>query len=310
MPQYYLIAVAAGLVSGLLQAAAIMPGPGALLLAYLAPLPLFMAGLGLGLPAAAIAVLVESVISGLAGGPVYAAIQILVYGLPIIILSRQALLSRTDGQGQAHWYPPGRLLLWLSGLAAAGMLVAVVALGLFSDGLMPRLHSVLEPFVAQFTIPEQREMLLSLVDFLPALFATSWILGLVFNGVLAQGLLTRFGQNLRPSPKMADIRLPVSWIVLSLVALSLATMDGLIGVCGKTLAAIAIVPYFLLGLGVIHGFVQAWKARWIVLILFYGILLMWPLPVLVAGLGLLNAVLRLRGGNDIDSSGDNAEREE
>ncbi len=310
MAQFYLIAVAAGLISGLLQAAAVLPGAGALLLAYLAPLPLFMAGLSLGLPGAAIAILVESVISGLAAGPTYAAIQIVVYGIPIAVLCRQALLSRTDGQGQVHWYPPGQLLLWLSGLAAGGMFIAVVALSLFSDGLIAHINTVMEPFVAQFAVPEQREMLMSLLDYLPALFASSWILGLVFNGILAQGLLTRFGQNLRPSPKMADIRLPIAWIVLSAAALALATMDGLIGVCGKTLAAIAIVPYFLLGLGVIHGYIQSWKARWIILIMFYGLLFMWPLPVLVAGLGLLNAVLRLRGGNDLDSSGGNAEREE
>jgi hypothetical protein len=84
----------------------------------------------------------------------------------------------------------------------------------------------------------------------------------------------------------------------------------LIGVVGKTLAAIAIVPYFLLGLGVIHGFVKSWKARWIFLILLYGILLMWPLPALVAGLGFLVAVLRLRRGNNSDNAGDNAEGEE
>ena len=109
--QFYLIAVTAGLVSGLLQSAAILPGPGALILAYIAPLPLFLVGLGMGLQGAVVAVLVVGVLSVPLAGPLYAMIQVLVYGLPIIILSRQALMSRTDGQGVVHWYPAGRKAL-------------------------------------------------------------------------------------------------------------------------------------------------------------------------------------------------------
>ena len=308
--QFYLIAVTAGLVSGLLQSAAILPGPGALILAYIAPLPLFLVGLGMGLQGAVVAVLVVGVLSVPLAGPLYAMIQVLVYGLPIIILSRQALMSRTDGQGVVHWYPAGQLLLWLSGIAMAGLAVMVVGLSLFGDGLLTQIRLVIEPFANQLPVPEQQDMLMSLADYVPAFFAVSWILGLIFNGILAQGLLVRFGQNLRSTPKMAEIKLPAAWIGVLAAALALSTMDGLIGVIGKTLAAIAIVPYFLLGLGVVHDFFRSWKARWIMLILFYGLLLMWPLPVLVAGLGLLKALLRLRGGKKLDNSGDNAEREE
>jgi len=310
MLQFYLIAVAAGLLSGLLQSSVMLPGAGAMILAYIAPLPLFLVGLGMGLQGVAVAVLVVGVLSIPVAGPVYAVVQVLVYGVPIIVLSRQALLSRSDGQGQQHWYPAGNLLLWLTGLAMVGLALTVTALGLFSDGLMAHVHGVIEPFAAQLSLPEQRQMLMALVDFVPAIFAVSWIVGLIFNGILAQGLLARFGQNLAPSPKMADIRLPAAWIGVLAAAIFLATLEGLIGVVGKTLAAIAIVPYFLLGLGVIHGLVRSWKARWIFLILFYGILLIWPLPALVAGLGFLVAVLRLRRGDNSDNAGDNAEGEE
>jgi len=47
MLHFNLIAIAAGVVSGLLQGALALPAAGGLLLAYIAPLPLFMAGLGL-----------------------------------------------------------------------------------------------------------------------------------------------------------------------------------------------------------------------------------------------------------------------
>ena len=94
------------------------------------------------------------------------------------------------------------------------------------------------------------------------------------------------------------------------VAVFLATLDGLLGVAGKTLAAIAIVPYFLLGLGVVHGFVQTWKARWIVLLLFYSLMLFWPLPVIIAGFGFVNAMLRLRSGGRVAKNGGDAGSEE
>ena len=310
MVQFYLIAVAAGLVSGLLQSAVILPGAGGLILAYIAPLPLFLVGLGLGLQGAVISVLVVGALSVPIAGPLYGAIQVLVYGLPIIILCRQALLSRTDAQGQVHWFPAGQILIWLSGIAMTGLLLVAAGLSLFSDGLMAHVAALIDPVIALLPLPEQREMLLSLADFMPALFAISWIMGLIFNGILAQGLLVRFGQNLRPTPNMMEITLPVAWIGVLAGAIFAATLEGLLGVIGKTLAAIAIVPYFLLGLGVIHGHIRAWRARWIILILFYSLMIFWPVPVLVAGLGFSNAVLRLRRGNDLDNDGGNAEREE
>lgn len=316
MSQFHLIAIAAGLASGLLQAALFLPASGGLLLAYIAPLPLFLAGLGLGLQGAVIAVLVATGLSLPISGPAFALTQALVYGLPIIVLCRQALLSRSDSQGQMHWYPPGHLVLWMSGMAVAGTLLALAGMALFGDGLMTYLRSIMEPFAAEIKAPEQRDMLLAMVDYLPAFFAVSWTLGLIFNGALAQGLLVRFGYNLRPTPELAEIRLPTLWIGVLLAALLLASLDGLLGVFGKTLAAVAIVPYFLLGLGVVHGLLRHWKGRLAILILFYALLLVWPFPLLVAGLGLLNAVLRLRSGNGSDrtggtgESGGNADKEE
>ncbi len=303
MSQYILIAVSAGLVSGLLQGALVLPAAGGLLLAYIAPLPLFLVGLGMGLQATVIAVLVAGAVSVPFAGPVFAATQAVVYGLPAIILCRQALLSRNDEHGQVQWYPPGHLMLWMSGIAIAGVVLAMASMTLFGDGLIAYLKSVMEPFAAGFAIPEQREMLWALLDYLPAFFAASWTLGLLFNGALAQGLLVRFGHNLRPTPELADIRLPAAWLGVLLGALALSSLGGSMGIFGKTLAAIAIVPYFLLGLGVIHGFLRPWKGRMAILVLLYGLLFLWPVTVLVAGLGVLSAVLRLRGGNDLNDTG-------
>ena len=307
--KFYLIAVAAGLISGLFQGAAILPGFGALILAYIAPLPLFLIGLGLGLQGTAVAVAVVGILSIPLAGFTYATVQILVYGLPIIILCRQALLSRSDRHGQIIWYPIGLLLIWLAGIAMTGLLLAIAGLEVFGDCLIKYVEDMIQPVVAQFPLPEQREMLLSYVNYLPAFFAVSWIFGMIFNGALAQGLLVRFGHNLRPSPKMMDIELPIAWIGVMAVSVILASRDGILEVVGITLAAISIVPYFLHGLGLVHGFVKTWKARWFILFLLYSLMLFWPLPAVITGMGFVISILRLRGSAGTKNGGSDAERE-
>ena len=307
--KFYLIAIAAGLISGLFQAAAILPGFGALILAYIAPLPLFLVGLSLGLQGAVVAVVVVGVLSFPLAGVTYAIIQILVYGLPIVILSRQALFSRSDRNGQLIWYPIGMLLIWLAGIAMAGLLFSIMVLEIFSDGLIQYVQGMIQPIAAQFPAAEQREMLLSFVNYLPAFFAVSWILGMIFNGVLAQGLLVRFGQNLRPSPKLAEIELPIAWAGVLVISIFFASLDGIFEIAGKTLAAITIVPYFLLGLGLFHEFVQSWKARWLVLIVVYSLMLFWPLPAIITSIGFINSVLRFRSFAQSGNGGSDAERE-
>jgi len=308
--KFYLIAVAAGLISGLFQGAAILPGFGALILAYIAPLPLFLVGLGLGLQGTLVAVIVVGVLSFPLAGFTYAMIQILVYGLPIVILCRQALFSRGDQNGQILWYPIGGLLIWVIGIAMAGLLFAIVGLEIFGDGLIQYVKGMIEPIMVQLPLPEQREVLLSFINYLPAFFAVSWIFGMIFNGALAQGLLVRFGQNLRPSPKLVEIELPIAWIGVLAFSVFLASFsEGILDVVGKTLAAISIVPYFLLGLGLVHRLVQTWKARWFILFLLYSLMFFWPLPAIITSIGLVNSVLQVqRSGRSEKGNGD-AERE-
>ena len=140
--KFYLIAVAAGLISGLFQAAAVLPGFGALILAYIAPLPLFLVGLGLGLQGTLVAVFVVGILSFPLAGFTYSIIQILVYGLPIVILCRQALFSRLDNNGQTIWYPVGMLLIWLAGIAMAGLLLSIAWLDIFGVGIIKYVEDI------------------------------------------------------------------------------------------------------------------------------------------------------------------------
>jgi len=46
---------------------------------------------------------------------------------------------------------------------------------------------------------------------IPGMIAASWMIMLVANAALAQGLLARFGANWRPSPDLAGLDLPL-WV--------------------------------------------------------------------------------------------------
>src|SRR5260221_9406829 len=112
-----LLAIGAGLVSGLMLAALARRGAGSLALIYFLPLPLFVAGLSQGALAVGIATLAGSAVVLLLADGWRALWFLVVLGGPTCWLIRQALLSREaaepGGAATRQWYPPGLLLGWL-----------------------------------------------------------------------------------------------------------------------------------------------------------------------------------------------------
>jgi len=65
-----------------------------------------------------------------------------------------------------------------------------------------------------------REAIMLAVPFFPGSIAAFWALTLLLNAVLAQGLLAKGGRNLRPTPRLRELRLP-DWLSMALVATAL-----------------------------------------------------------------------------------------
>ena len=118
-----------GVAAGLMYVGVMLGTPGALILVYLTQLPLFAAGLWLGVGAAVAAgvtgSLVLLVVSDLLGAALFAALN----AVPVALLVRQALLARRRADGTYAWYPPGLLTAWLTGYALAGIGAAMLLLG-------------------------------------------------------------------------------------------------------------------------------------------------------------------------------------
>jgi hypothetical protein len=271
---------------------------GAAILVSLAQLPLFIAGLWLGTSAAAIAGLsAAGIVLAAARDSIAVGLFAGFYVLPVVVLVRQALLARTGGDGALEWYPPGQLTAWLTGLTLGALGVALWWLG-GPQTLQSALRQDLAPALTWLidTTAAQREMLIDvLAEIVPGILAASWMILVISNGVLAQGVLARFGANWRPSPRFAALRLPL-WITVLLAAAILGTaLGGSARFLGINAIIVLSVPYSLAGLVVVHAAASRLPRPAVPLVAFYALvgLFGWPL-LLVAFLGLLDVLLDLR----------------
>ena len=135
-----LIGLAAGCASALMFASIISGALISLLLFYLAPLPLMVAGLGWGPIAATIGGIAAASGLGLMFGLPYCIAFVLTVALPAWWLGHLALLGRalpaensSNGAEPAapkmEWYPVGRILLWIAGFAMLTTISAMLTLG-------------------------------------------------------------------------------------------------------------------------------------------------------------------------------------
>src|SRR5579884_795301 len=198
--------------------------PGSLILILMAQLPLFAAGLWLGVGAAALAALAATLILFAAIGAASAAFFAAAMAGPVVVLVRQALLARARSDGVVEWYPPGPLTAWLTGLALFGAVLGVLLIGGIHGieaGLRRSLGPALDHLMAE-PAADREEIIRSVALILPGVFAASWMAMVATNGILAQGVLARFGVNRRPSPDIAALGLPI-WMPLLFAAGAVTT---------------------------------------------------------------------------------------
>jgi len=262
-------------------------GPLGIMLGYLAPLPLFLAGLTHGLPAVVIAGGVGTLISAL-NGLLSGGIYLVTFAAPAALVVRQALLARpateasanAEVHGDLEWYPAGQLVVWLVGWALGLFGLALLLTADHEGGMPGMLQPLLEQFLA--AMPQNgtaqqggdmAAMAKNLATMMPAVFGFSWLVMMTINGTLAQGLARMLKQNRRPTPRYRLLVLPR----LLAFALAAAIVAGLVlpgdaGFIGATVAAILAFPFFLQGLAVVHGVAAKAAVPGLILAAFYAAL--------------------------------------
>jgi hypothetical protein len=308
-------AAGCGLVSALFQLSILTGSPGSFILAYLAQFPLFVAGLSLGTAGAAVAGAAAAAAMASAPWPWSTAIFLVANALPVLLLTHKAMQRRMLDSAEAQpersrveWYPAGSLVVWLVGLGVVAVVAAGVAWSGSPGGLHSSVREMLSTEIGRLLVrgeaaavpAAQLDGVISLLAAVfPALAASSWLIMAAANGVLAQGVLARFGRNARPSPDLAALALPGWAPVPVAIAGLLATFgsdDGTLAYVGLNVLLVLGVAFFFAGLAVVHAAVRRYPARGPLLAAFYVLMVIfggWPI-VLVIGLGFVDQWAGLR----------------
>jgi hypothetical protein len=293
-------AAAGGLISALLYLLVATGGMGGLMLGYLAPLPIFAAGFGLGRNAVAMAAVVGAAGTAVLSGSGFTVLAYaLTVALPVVVTVRSAILVRTGEDGKPEWFPPGRLLVRQAGLAIAGLLAAAVLASGEPDGLEGVLRAALSELgrvLAQADTGLDQELAIVWVSsIVPGLTGVSWLVMMAVNGLLAQGVLTRLKLAIRPTPCLRDIELPRWTDIAFAVCVAGAFLPDPFGFVALNAALILGSLFGFTGLATVHAYARSRPSRPVLLGAFYAvvILLGWPI-LLVIGLGLIEQWMGLR----------------
>ena len=289
------LAVGFGAAAGLLFLSLLSGSPLAMVLVNLTQLPLFLAGLMLGPHAAAIAGAAGALGTLTATSINGALFFALGYAAPVVLVSWQALRWRADATGTVWWYPPGRLVAWLVGVALASIGVgAVLTLG-HEGGYEGAVRAVLDEQLAAFMGAGDRnaQMATAMAAIFPGIGAATWMFLTAANGALAQRLLVWWRKNLRPTPDMVEIELP-RWIGLAfIVALAVALLlTGTPAYLGRNALPIFALAFFVAGLAVVHAAARRFSAPGPILGLIYVLILLER----VENLGQMGQVVKVRPG--------------
>lgn len=303
-----LTGVGAGLASALLFAVVISGSPAAILLSYLSPLPIFIVTIGwrhrTGLIAVATGILASMIAFRFSSGLVYG----LGLALPAWWLGYIVMLGRTDPDGHSEWYPIGKLLFWISGIAALVTVLGAISMGGSYEAYEQTMRNAINSLLTaggsaggDAMLPpgfSKDEFASTIVAAAPLLTAASFVPMQVLNLWLAARIVAASGRLARPWPALSEARLPLAALGVMTIAVTLAIIgEGFIGFTGVALAGGLGAAYAMQCLGAIHTSLRGKSLRPLVLALVYALMIpffVWILPALALG-GVLDSIARALG---------------
>lgn len=294
---YWLGAVVAGVLSAALYLSVVV-APGGVALATFTQMPLFLIGLGYGLPAVIAAAVAGTVAVLTAMGMMASLLYGLVDAAPVVVLVERALLSRRGPDGSSQWYPCGLLVAWLTALALALVTLFLVMLAGRDGGIAGTIRQQIDLMMPMFGPQAETARLVfdAVLPAFPGLIVGAWVAVTAMNGALGQALLAGRRRALRPAPDLASAELP-RWIAAALAAaLAMAVLGrGTPALIGTNLTVVLTLPYLFLGLAVVHALTLGVRGRMLLLSALYAMMAILGWPVLaIACLGFVEQWFGLR----------------
>jgi len=277
-------AFVAGVLSAILYVIVSAFGLG-LLFMFLPTLPLFWLGLSERSHMTAHACLIGTVILALFMPPLGLSMYILTLALPAWHISRQGMKSG-NVRGITVWFPFTIIFSQLM-CAFSFVLLAVALVYSSSEGglpaiLGPWLDTAAERFSSEMSSEEVqilKETLHKLSFLFFSLSAWIWALCLYVHAWVTQRELIRQKHPTRPHMSI-DVLPPPNWMISLIIIAALASLIGSpsLAFWGQTSLIIYMLPYFMLGMALLH--LRLKKSRFRVSLLFFIYFLLasalWP----------------------------------
>ncbi|MDB5591016.1 DUF2232 domain-containing protein [Enterovirga sp.] len=313
MPVHIALGLGAGIASALLFAVAGAGSVPAVLLMYLAPLPILIVALGwhhlVGLLALSVGAIAISVMMRPSAGLAFA----LGPALAGWALAWLALLRQRPGPvapvASEGWLPAGHLLFWVG---IGGALIGLGSLAAATGWDYERYRDALEQTAGALLRREMRgdrsaplpetfgvagaEFVQVLVALAPALLASMLTLILALNLWLAAKVVLISGRLLRPWPDVPSIRMPLGALGAVVAGLVFSQFQGFPGLVGTAVAGGLLMAFALQGLALVHDATRGRPARGLVLSLTYMLTLVLGYLFLPAFalVGMLDTALPIR----------------
>lgn len=266
-------------------------------LACFTALPLYLAGLGAGSLAGLVATVTGTVALALMQPAGLVVAYLLAFGIPAVTLIRMALRYRIGGDQVAYWYPEGNLLTLVTFYPCVLFIIASIIAAPHAGGLLSLTSETFNQhatdFAAQFPEdqPEAFHKAVAMISgIMPAFLSYFWILVAMMSIVGAQYVLRQRKLNLRDVFSFQQLRLPRKLVyVFAACGLAGTLAPQPYDYTARNLSMILGLPFFFVGLAVLHTLVAHVRASWILLIIFYAIMALMPLiTLIVAGLGVVD----------------------
>lgn len=257
------LGVLAGLAAALLSIGIIVQSGLAIVLSFLAPLPIFIAALGWGTLAGIVAAATTSLAVGLIASPFSGLAVGLVTALPAAVCAHMAGLARPaheigGKEGELAWFPISGILWRITLMAAAVTIIIGIFIG-FGAGFV---HEMSRATVSMFaksdpTLHMDKDTAGKVARFLLAVLpiSSSALMVLTLAGNLYAGLrLTALsGRLARPRDDWpAALRMPPAAVVVFVPALALAFAPGGTGHAAAAVAGALGAGFLLSGFAAFH----------------------------------------------------------
>lgn len=308
-----LLAIAAGLISAVVFASATT---GAMVLRFvlffLTPISLYLAGLGIGPAAAAVAAITATLTILALTNPVAALVYAVSAAMPAVITTRLALLGRDDGAAGFEWYPVGRIVAAAAIFGGMFAGLALILMGGSTDDLAKAMRTLVENFTKTELpqIPGSQPLTDAQIDeiskralgLLPWTLAALSMITTLLNLWLAGRITLASGLLVRPWPDLNRMRLPGGATFALLAAMALAFLNNALGLAASGFAGAFTMAFTLVGLALVHFFTRGSPWRNFALSAIYaGLLLYTPLFALVLALaGLAETIFYYRDAPGLD----------